>query len=939
MASNPEGGTRKLAAIMFTDVRDFSKKMGENEIAAMELLKVHDGLVRDVVLKFGGTIIKSLGDSFMVDFSSAVNAVRCAIEAQEQFWNYNQGKSEFDRIQIRVGIHLGDVITVGNDIYGDGVNIAARIESITEPTRICVSADIYNQVKNKMPIRAFSIGSIELKNIAEPVEVYELLIDSIPEFSEPSETAKLVQTRGRAELLSSQEEEEADRVEAAKRKVDEDRQREEAEKQARADVRFSKAEEYFRSGDLDKAEEEIKEIFKIVQMHYEAQMLVLQIEEQRARFEEENRRRRVREEKKRKEEERQQRIQQHIDHAIQYVEYDQYPEALNALQEVYEIDPNNQQAKELEEQIMSAEEARLELMRLEAMAEADRVREELLVQQPDEPGSDGLSDADLEDAYPIEEQPPEPNKTKLYMGIGIGAIVLIAIISIFLLTRSHLKPPSIIAVLPFATERAEESYLGEALSIMVTGCVAKVPEMTALSPISAHEIASEQTNPIDVAAKLGISHIVRGSVSLSGTTVLLKYEVIEVSQSKTLWQSTTQASLLNIGQMAVQTNADMFKALGMEIPAQSPARISTNPEAFMSYLQGLALMAIPTREAARQAAAFFADALRKDSTLTAATSALSDALFEEFRLQGEQDKNLLASASTVAAQAVKENPNSAQAHLVLGESYQYGQQFDKAREQVKASLALEPGNAEGLRQLALLSLLQGSFDEALDHATVALRIDPRNPESHIVKGMVHLYREQYEESDKLFAEASALHAPDSLLTINYKFRAWTGLDRDDRIIQYCQQIMDRADAQMKVILYYWIGRAYQLRGKIESSLEPLNQGLQLAERVLSENPRDQIALAYYALLQARRGKRPDLAIRAVQQLFTFDSTSARSHYWKARVHAIQNDRAKALAELTKAIAVEYSFPQVLDPDLLSIWRDPDFAAILAHRPRSAGTTR
>ncbi len=321
MASNPEGGTRKLAAIMFTDVRDFSKKMSENEIAAMEILKVHDGLVREVVLKFGGTIIKSLGDSFMVDFSSAVNAVHCAIEAQEQFWNYNQGKSEFDRIQIRVGIHLGDVITVGNDIYGDGVNIAARIESITEPTRICVSADIYNQVKNKMPIRAFSIGSIELKNIAEPVEVFELLIDSIPEFSEPSETAKLVQSRGRAELLSSQEEEEADRVEAAKRKVDEDRQREEAEKQARADARFVKAEEYFRAGELDKAEEEIHEIFKIVQMHYEAQMLVLQIEEQRARSEEENRRQRVREEKKRKEEERQQRIQQHVDHAIQYVEY------------------------------------------------------------------------------------------------------------------------------------------------------------------------------------------------------------------------------------------------------------------------------------------------------------------------------------------------------------------------------------------------------------------------------------------------------------------------------------------------------------------------------------------------------------------------------------------------------------------------------------------
>jgi class 3 adenylate cyclase/TolB-like protein/Tfp pilus assembly protein PilF len=938
MASNPEGGTRKLAAILFTDVRDFSNKMSENEIAAMELLKVHDGLVRDVVLKFGGTIIKSLGDSFMVDFSSAVNAVHCAIEAQEQFWNYNQGKSEFDRIQIRVGIHLGDVITVGNDIYGDGVNIAARIESITEPTRICVSADIYNQVKNKMPIRAFSIGSIELKNIAEPVEVFELLIDSIPEFSEPSETAKLVQSRGRAELLSSQEEEEADRVEAAKRKVDEDRQREEAEKQARADERYSKAEEYFRSGDLDKAEEEIKEIFKIVQMHYEAQMLVLQIEEQRARFEEENRRRRVRDEKKRKEEERQQRIQQHIEHAIQYVEYDQYPEALNALQEVYEIDPNNQPAKELEEQILSAEEARLELMRLEAMAEADRVREELLNQQPDAPGVDGLSDSALEDAYPMTEPPPEPNKTKFYLGVGLGLIVLIGIISLLLLTRSHLKPPSVIAVLPFTTEHPEESYVGEALSIMVTGCVARAPDMIAVSPISSKVLASEGTDSREIAARLGISHVVVGSVSINGTTVILKAQLIEVTEGKTLWQSTAQANILDIGRLAAQTNTDMFKAMGMDFPVQNSGRMTSNSEAFSAYLHGLTSMTTPTLGAVREGVIFFNDALQRDSTLTAAKSAMSDALLEQFKLQGEQDKSILSTATILAVQAVRENPKSALAHLVLGESYRYGQQFEKARDEINASLAIEPGNSEGFRQLALLSLMQGNSDAALEHAAMALKVDPKNYESYVVKGMVHLFKEQYEESERLFDEASALHAPDSLLTINYKFRAWTGLDRDDKIVQYCQQSMDRADARTKVVLYYWMGRAYQLRGKLES-LDPLNLGLQLADKVVSENPRDYTTLAYYALLQARRGKRPDLAIRAMQQVFTIDSTSARVHYWKSRVHAIQNDHAKALNEFAKALAAEYSFPQVLDPDMMSVWRDADFGAILARKPRSAGATR
>ena len=938
MASNPEGGTRKLAAIMFTDVRDFSKKMGENEIAAMELLKVHDGLVRDVVAKFGGTVIKSLGDSFMVDFSSAVNAVRCAIEAQEQFWNYNQGKSEFDRIQIRIGIHLGDVITVGNDIYGDGVNIAARIESITEPTRICVSADIYNQVRNKMPIRAYGIGSIELKNIAEPVEVFELLIDSIPEFSEPSETAKLVQSRGRAELLSSQEEEEADRVEAAKRKVDEERQKEEAEKQARANARFAKAEEYFRSGELDKADAEIKEIFKIVQMHYEAQMLVLRIEEQRARFEEEHRRQRVREEKRRKEEERQQRIQQHIDHAIQYVELDQYTEALNALQEVYEIEPNNQRAKDLEEQILSAEEARLELMRLEAMAEADRVRDELLNQQPDVPGVDGMSDSDLENAYPFNDREPAPTRKKLYVSVGVGIGAFILIVSILLLTRSHLKPPSVIAVLPFTATQTEQGYVGEALSIMVANAVARVPDMIAISPISTRTLEAGGPNLRETAAKLGISHIVRGTVTLNGTTVVLKAQLIDVTEGKTLWQSSAQSDLLNLNQLAAKTNSDLFSAMNVDVPAGNVGRVTSNQEAYVAYLQGLASMSDLTLDAVKQSIASFTVALQKDSALTAAKAALADALLEQFKLHGEQDKSLLAYATNLAVEAAKENPNSALARLVLGESFRHGQHFDKARDEINACLSLEPGNPEGLRELALLSLIQGNPDEALEHASVALKTDPRNYESAIVKGIVHLFKEQYEESDKLFAEASALHAPDSLLTVNYKFRTWTGLDQDDKIVHYCQSMMDRADARTKVVLYYWMGRAYQLRGKLES-LEPLNQGLQIADRVLSDNPRDHTTLAYYALLQARRGKRPEIAARAMQQVFTYDSSSARVHYWKARVHAIQNDRAKSLNELSKALAVEYTFPQVLDPDFLSVWRDPEFATILARKPRAPGATR
>src|SRR3989338_3386033 len=109
MASDQDTGVRKLSAIMFTDIKNFSKKMGEDEVAGLQVLRVHDAMMKEVVERHGGIVIKSIGDSFMVDFSSAVNAVKCAIDAQESFWNYNKEKSEFEKIEIRVGIHLGDV--------------------------------------------------------------------------------------------------------------------------------------------------------------------------------------------------------------------------------------------------------------------------------------------------------------------------------------------------------------------------------------------------------------------------------------------------------------------------------------------------------------------------------------------------------------------------------------------------------------------------------------------------------------------------------------------------------------------------------------------------------------------------------------------------------------------------------------------------------------
>jgi len=169
----------KLSAIMFTDMTGFSRKMGESERLTLKLLRDHNRIIRFLVRKHHGQIIKSTGDGFLLDFDSAVEAVQCALEAQERFQRYNLSKHEDEHVAVRIGINLGEVRIVDEDLFGDEVNIAARIQTLAEPGGICITRDIYEYVKSKLSIVAVNLGAKELKNITHKVEVYKILVPVI----------------------------------------------------------------------------------------------------------------------------------------------------------------------------------------------------------------------------------------------------------------------------------------------------------------------------------------------------------------------------------------------------------------------------------------------------------------------------------------------------------------------------------------------------------------------------------------------------------------------------------------------------------------------------------------------------------------------------------------------------------------------------------------
>ncbi len=179
---------RRLAAIMFTDMVGYTSLSQRKESLALELLDEHRRLVRPLFRKYGGTEVKTMGDAFLVEFASALEAARCAFEIQQSFSELNDNRSGERQIRLRIGLHLGDVIHRDNDVYGDAVNVASRIQHLAEPGGICLSQQVHDHIRNKLELPVISLGPHELRNVDAPLEVYKIVL---PWELEPSASSQV----------------------------------------------------------------------------------------------------------------------------------------------------------------------------------------------------------------------------------------------------------------------------------------------------------------------------------------------------------------------------------------------------------------------------------------------------------------------------------------------------------------------------------------------------------------------------------------------------------------------------------------------------------------------------------------------------------------------------------------------------------------------------
>ncbi|MHA1530033.1 MAG: adenylate/guanylate cyclase domain-containing protein [Alphaproteobacteria bacterium] len=166
---------RRLAAILAADVVGYSRLMESNEADVLDALKSHrKNLIDPEVAEHHGRIVKLMGDGALVEFASVVDAVECAVAIQQGMIERNVKVPEYERIEFRIGINIGDIIVEDEDIYGDGVNVAARLEALADPGSICVAQNVFNQVKNKVDLGFEDMGKHSVKNISEPVRAYRV---------------------------------------------------------------------------------------------------------------------------------------------------------------------------------------------------------------------------------------------------------------------------------------------------------------------------------------------------------------------------------------------------------------------------------------------------------------------------------------------------------------------------------------------------------------------------------------------------------------------------------------------------------------------------------------------------------------------------------------------------------------------------------------------
>ncbi|HEY6952218.1 MAG TPA: adenylate/guanylate cyclase domain-containing protein [Bacteroidota bacterium] len=971
MAFSKDSGTRKLAAVMFTDIKGFSMKMAQNETAAFELLRTHDALMRVIASKYEGKVVKSIGDSFMVDFASAVNAVKAAIDAQKRFWAFNKGKGEFDKIEIRIGIHLGDVMVSDDDMYGDGVNIASRIEAVTEATRICISADIYNQVKNKMDVKVYRMGDMQLKNIPEPVEVFEILIDSIPELSVPSESAQKVIARQSVEDTAELEAKEASTVEAAKKRgstpvpqlqdtasqvealyqkaeklynegkieeaertIDEiakidpgyhaavERKKEEDDKEKQVNEHYERAGTYLREGNFDLAENEVKMIFQMYPLHGGAQQLQLQIEEERYKKSEEERQqrldqeRKVREVKDRQVEDLTRRTEEHI-------EKDELEEAKETLKKIYALDPNFSAGERIEERLRRAETTKLEREHQKAFLEEQKQRESSAAQ----PQERQYERQQTKLPQKEEAAPVKINFRYIAWPLIIAVVLYLGYSEYPRIKRALIPPSASIAIMPLnGTEGDQgEAALARVMPAFLEQDLSRVDRVQVVTPSSA---ATRDADFSGIAAAYQVRYVLHGSVTKTENGFSISLQLFDNDQRSNVMSEKFDGDFSTLNRTRETIVGRVLDRTNMETSAPSVLSPTSSGRAYEEYLIGLSLVGEYSLSALSEADLHFQESSSIDSMFASAYTGRAEARIIRFKIEPSPGENVLREAHDFARKALELDPKDAAAFRDLAEIQLLTQRLDQVDDNIQNSLTLQPNDARCYGILAHLAVISGDYESAVNDALRAVKIQPDDPLLQVDLGIAQQFRGSATDAVTAFKRAITLGLSDSLITARYLLNAWSAQEDYDSPIQYFQKKLKEYPNDYR--MYYWISRAFQMKPNINEFKGWSKNGQTLLGDYLDKHPNDAAAHAYLGLFLSREGMGSD-GETEMKRAAALAPKSSQILFRQANLYAIQKKDSLAVAALRAALERDFNIAEILSPDFALIKNDTAFTSAITRK--------
>jgi tetratricopeptide (TPR) repeat protein len=687
----------------------------------------------------------------------------------------------------------------------------------------------------------------------------------------------------------------------------------------------------------------------------------------REQLEEENAQRRAAEQKAKpltraQQEAQKKKIATLFEKANEYYQAEKYAKGLESLNELFALDPEHDEAKQLAADIEKAQEL------------ADRIREEegrrraeeaaFTPQGPPEPppkpqssgdvwGSKDVVKAEDEMGLPEVSEGLPPPKTPLsermvdrvshvriplrpiLMGIGVLAVAASAYFVIDSLRQAVFPPKYSLLVLPAGGANVDSSmqFLADAITEDLIGVMSTVADLRVLAPVTSLSLKTSRGSSPQVARSLGANYFLQWSIERATDNLVFQLTLSDTSSPEPVWSTKRQSSMRELRLATGEIAHAILQAMKIEEIEALPTEMNTTGEAYEAYARGRWYLRQRGSQSVNAAIASFALAAERDARFDKAHLGLAWAhiLAKEFDVDTTMHHLTVAWSHLNAALSL--GARSSESHRIRGVIASYQLQFDRAVDELERGAAMAPSDAETQRRLALVYVVRGRTDDALKAAMRALSDDPRNVDSYVTLGSIqHLLEEQRRFEGK----SSADEYREALQTfeqgIRYasdRSRYMSGEYAD--LLHYTHQperaakiLEDRAAQTQHYTDYYRIGRLYQTIGRTKQTWEEkLESAKTQAEMTIAANPLDARAYSSLALIETRLGsfKNAGEASQRARQLAPHDIDVL---YNTARMYALQTNKAQSIEYLVKAVDRRYRLSSILDMDFYNLRSEPEF---------------